>query len=42
MDEVLNLVEGDKPSVLKRKRIGDRILSKVVNFVDTFISGMNN
>ena len=41
-DELLNLIEGDKPSVLKRKTIGDRILSKVVNFVDTFINGMDN
>lgn len=41
-DELLNLIEGDKPSVLKRKTIGDRILQKVVNFVDTFINGMDN
>lgn len=41
-DELLNLIEGDKPSVLKRKTIGDRILIKVVNFVDTFINGMDN
>lgn len=41
-DEVLNLIDGEKPSVLKRKSIGDRILNKVVNFVETFINGMNN
>ncbi|RNL95180.1 type I restriction endonuclease subunit R [Sinomicrobium pectinilyticum] len=41
-DELLGLIEGDKPSVLKRKTIGDRILSKVINFVDTFINGMDN
>ena len=40
-DELLNLIEGDQPSVLKRKTIGDRILQKVVNFVDTFINGMD-
>jgi len=40
-DELLNLIEGDKPSVLKRKTIGDRILQKVVNFVDTFINGID-
>src|SRR5690606_9193997 len=40
-DELLNLIEGDKPSVLKRKSIGDRILQKVINFVDTFINGMD-
>lgn len=41
-DQLLDLIEGDKPSVLKRKSIGDRILSKLVNFVDTFINGMDN
>jgi len=40
-DELLDLIEGDKPSVLKRKSIGDRILNKVVNFVETFINGMS-
>src|SRR5690606_6005781 len=40
-DQLLDLIEGDKPSVLKRKSIGDRILSKLVNFVDTFINGMD-
>lgn len=40
-DELLDLIEGDKPSVLKRKSIGDRLLSKVVEFVDTFINGMD-
>lgn len=41
-DELLDLIDGEKPSVLKRKSIGDRILQKVVNFVDTFINGMDN
>jgi type I restriction enzyme, R subunit len=40
-DELLDLIEGVKPSVLKRKSIGDRILSKVVDFVETFINGMD-
>jgi len=40
-DELLDLIEGDKPNVLKRKSIGDRILNKVVNFVETFINGMD-
>jgi type I restriction enzyme R subunit len=40
-DELLNLIEGDKPSVLKRKTVGNRILSKVVNFVETFINEMD-
>jgi type I restriction enzyme R subunit len=41
-DELLDLIEGDKPNVLKRKSIGDRILNKVVNFVETFINGMDH
>jgi type I restriction enzyme R subunit len=40
-EEVLDLIEGIKPSVLKRKSIGDRILHKVVSFVETFINGMD-
>lgn len=39
-DEVLDLIEGDKPSVLERKKVGDRILSKILKFVETFINGM--
>jgi len=41
-DEVLNLIEGDKPSVLKRKKIGDTILKKVLNFVETFVNGFDS
>jgi len=39
-DEVLDLIEGEKPTVLERKNVGDRILSKIMRFVDTFINGM--
>jgi type I restriction enzyme, R subunit len=39
-DEVLELIETEKPSILERKRVGDRILSKIIGFVDTFINGM--
>jgi type I restriction enzyme R subunit len=39
-DEVLELIVGDQPSVLMRKKVGDRILSKVVGFVETFINGI--
>jgi len=39
-DEVLELIEGDKPTVLERKKVGDRILTKILDFVDTFINGM--
>lgn len=40
-DEVLELLEGEKPSLLQRKKLGDRILKTIVDFVDTFINGMN-
>jgi type I restriction enzyme R subunit len=39
-DEILDLIEGEKPSILQRKKIGDRILAKVISFVDTFINGI--
>jgi len=39
-DEVLELIEGDKPTVLERKKVGDRILSKILGFVEKFINGM--
>ncbi|MBX2899704.1 MAG: type I restriction endonuclease subunit R [Cyclobacteriaceae bacterium] len=41
-DEILELLEGQKPSVLERKKTGDRILSKILGFVETFINGMTN
>ena len=39
-DDLLDLIEGVKPNILNRKAVGDRILNKVVNFVETFINGM--
>lgn len=39
-DEVLDLIEGTKPSVLQRKPTGERILAKIKAFVETFISGI--
>jgi type I restriction enzyme R subunit len=39
-DEILDLLECDKPTVLERKKTGDRILKKILNFVDTFINGI--
>ncbi|MDP2888654.1 MAG: type I restriction endonuclease subunit R [Bacteroidota bacterium] len=39
-DDVLDLIEGEKPGVLQRKTVGDRILNKILGFVDTFINGM--
>lgn len=39
-DEVLRLLEGEQPKVLERKKTGDRILKKIMGFVETFINGM--
>ena len=39
-DEVLDMIEGDKPSVLERKTTGNRIIAKIKDFVDTFINGI--
>ena len=40
-DEVLDLIEGDKPTALKRKSVGARILKRIVDFVDTFVEGVS-
>ncbi|MCZ8146127.1 type I restriction endonuclease subunit R [Flavobacterium sp.] len=39
-DEVLDLIQGSKPTILERKKTGDRILDKIVTFVKTFVSGI--
>jgi len=39
-DEVLEMIEGAKPSVLERKNTGNRIIAKIKDFVDTFINGI--
>ena len=39
-DHLLDMIDGDQPSVLQRKSIGDRLLKKVINFVETFVEGM--
>ena len=39
-DEVLQLIKGEEPKLLERKQIGDRILKKLMDFVDKFINGM--
>jgi type I restriction enzyme R subunit len=39
-DEVLDLIEGTKPTILERKKTGDRILEKIVLFVKTFVNGI--
>jgi type I restriction enzyme R subunit len=40
-DEILELIEGEKPSLLQRKVVSERILKKILNFVETFMHGMN-
>jgi type I restriction enzyme, R subunit len=39
-DEILDLLEGDRPTLLQRKIIGERILKKIVGFVETFVNGV--
>jgi type I restriction enzyme R subunit len=39
-DEVLDLIEGAKPTVLERKTTGNRIIAKIKEFVDTFVDGI--
>ena len=40
-DEVIELIEGEKPGILQRKIIGNRILKKLMDFVETFINGIS-
>lgn len=40
-DEILELIQGEKPTILERKKLGDRILAKIIGFVDTFITGVS-
>ena len=39
-DEVLELIECKQPTLLERKKVRDRILSRILSYVDTFINGM--
>ncbi len=39
-DEVLALIEGEKPSILQRKTLGDKVLKRIMDFIDTFINGI--
>jgi type I restriction enzyme R subunit len=39
-DELLELIRGAQPSVLQRKVVGDRLLKRIVGFVETFVSGV--
>lgn len=40
-DELLSLRKDGKPSVLKFKETGDRILNKIIDFVETFVNGIS-
>ena len=39
-DEILELLEGKHSTLLERKKTGERILKKILTFIDTFINGM--
>jgi type I restriction enzyme R subunit len=39
-EEVLELINGEKPSLLQRKTTGERILNKIIDFVETFVRGV--
>ena len=39
-DAVLDLIDGKQPTILERKKVGDRIVDKIVRFVETFMNGM--
>lgn len=39
-NDILDLRKDGRPSVLKSKEVGDRILNKILNFVDTFVNGI--
>lgn len=41
-DEALALIKGQQPSVLQRKTISERILDKVMKFVETFVNGLDS
>lgn len=38
-EEIIDLIEGEKPTILKRKTVGDRILNRIIAFVETFVNG---
>jgi type I restriction enzyme R subunit len=38
--EFLDLIEGDKLTLLKRKKKGDTFLKKILYFAETYINGM--
>jgi len=40
-DEILELMVGEKPTLLQRKTTGERILRRIMDFVETFIDGIS-
>ncbi len=40
IDEILDLLEGEPPTLLMRKKVGGRILDKILSFIETFINNM--
>jgi type I restriction enzyme R subunit len=40
-DELLELLVGEKPTLLQRKTTGERILKRIMDFVETFINGIS-
>lgn len=40
-DDVLALLEGPKPNILRRKSVYEHILKRIMNFIDTFMDGVN-
>ena len=40
-DEILELMVGERPTLLKRKTTGERISRKIIDFVETFINGIS-
>jgi type I site-specific deoxyribonuclease, HsdR family len=41
LDELLELRNGEKPTLLERRRTGNRILERIKGFIDTFINGVS-
>jgi len=40
-DEILELMVGEKPTLLQRKTTGERILRRIIDFVEAFINGIS-
>ncbi|MCU0413159.1 MAG: hypothetical protein MUE91_01965 [Ignavibacteriaceae bacterium] len=40
-DDILELLDGEKPTLLQRKTTGERILRRIIDFVETFINGIS-